>query len=78
MQKPEPLGASSGTRRDAGDVAARPVEARDKPKLTGSAAVNTIGIVVVAALAASAAAGPVATISRPAANQVGRQPGNWS
>ena len=51
--------------RHAGDVAARPVEAGDKAKLTGSAAgPKTIGIVVVAALAASAeAVPPAATIT---------------
>ena len=51
--------SSSSKKADAGDVAARTVEAGDQASLTGSPpTAKTIGIVVVAALAASAAAVP--------------------
>ena len=53
MQKPDPLAAEPRDRADAGDVAARSVQAGDQAGLTGSAPkVKTIGIVAVAALAA--------------------------
>ena len=56
VQQSQPLGRKSVVSKDhARDVAARPVKAGDKPSLTGSPpTTKTIGIVAVAALAASA------------------------
>jgi hypothetical protein len=57
MQKPQPLSQHLlGEKVDTGRVAARLGEVRDQTSLTGSSPTpKTIGIVVVAALAASAA-----------------------
>ena len=64
-QQPEPLGFQrAGQDADPGDVSARPVEARDEAALDGIAAMaKTIGMVDVAAFAASAAGSPPAAAS---------------
>ena len=65
MQQSEPLAASSfANNGDACDIAARPVEAARRAVLTGSLpSAKTIGIVEVAALAASAATAAAVTMT---------------
>jgi hypothetical protein len=75
-QEFQPLCQQLGTEKiDACRVAARPSEAGDKTRLTGSSGkLKTMGIVVVAAFAANGvAAPPLRRSRRPATNQVGGQ-----